>query len=172
MHALDDLFRQHGAMVFRRAHRLLGNRADAEEAVQEVFVRALRSGDDPRAMASPTAWLYRITTNYCLNWIRDRVRRRELWEEHVTAAPADEAAEGSCPAELALLRRLLARADEAQAKAAVYVFLDGMSYSEAAPLLGVSRRTVGNLVERFQTWARAEVGAAAAGRAAADGGRR
>lgn len=156
MHDLDDLFRRHGAMVYRRAVRLLGNRADAEDATQEVFVRALRSGRDAETLGSVTAWLYRITTNYCLNWIRDRVRRRELFELHGTGV-GSENPERPPPADLVTLHWLLANADEALAQAAVYVYLDGMSYSEAAPLLGVSKRTVGNLVERFHAWARARV---------------
>ena len=48
---------------------------------------------------------------------------------------------------------LLAEADEKQAQAAVYVYLDGMSHEEAAELLGVSKRTVGNLIDRFVAWA-------------------
>jgi RNA polymerase sigma-70 factor (ECF subfamily) len=39
----------------------------------------------------------------------------------------------------------------------VYVFLDGMSHEEAAELLGVSKRTVGNLLERFQAWAQEQL---------------
>jgi RNA polymerase sigma-70 factor, ECF subfamily len=158
MHDLDELFRAHGAMVYRRALRLLGNRADAEEATQEVFVRALRSKTDADGLLSVTGWLYRITTHYCLNWIRDHARRRELLAYH-GAGLAEEAPERPSPADLATLRWLLASADEAQARAAVYVYLDGMSYAEAAPLLGVSKRTVGNLVARFETWARARVAA-------------
>ena len=52
------------------------------------------------------------------------------------------------------MRTLLQEADEEQAKAAVYVYIDGMSQNEAADLLGVSRRTVGNLLDRFNGWAR------------------
>jgi RNA polymerase sigma-70 factor (ECF subfamily) len=51
------------------------------------------------------------------------------------------------------LRRLLAEADEQQARAAIYVYLDGMSHEEAAAVLGVSKRTVGNLIDRFLAWA-------------------
>ena len=65
------------------------------------------------------------------------------------------------PEDLVLIRRLLAAADERQAAAAVYVFLDGMSHEEAAAVLGVSKRTVGNLIERFQAWASTQVGSEA-----------
>jgi RNA polymerase sigma-70 factor (ECF subfamily) len=152
------LFDQHGPRVYRRALRLLGNPADAEEATQEIFIRAFRSAEGFRHQSQLTTWLYQITTHYCLNLIRDRTRRTELHEEHV--APMADDTDRSAPAnpdDLVLLRRLLSAADERQAAAAVYVFLDGMSHEEAAEVLGVSKRTVGNLLERFQAWAGAQV---------------
>jgi RNA polymerase sigma-70 factor (ECF subfamily) len=148
------LFQQHGHLVYRRALRILGSRADAEEATQEVFIRVMRGLDRFQGRSQVTTWLYHVTTNYCLNLLRDRARRRELMEEHA-AEPADEIP--SSPEWLAL-RRLLARADELQARAAIYVFVDGMSHEEAAELLSVSRRTVGNLLDRFVTWARQQPG--------------
>ena len=62
-------------------------------------------------------------------------------------------ASASHQVDMTTLQQLLREADSRQAEAAVYVHIDGMSYSEAAVLLGVSKRTVGNLIERFNTWA-------------------
>jgi RNA polymerase sigma-70 factor, ECF subfamily len=148
------LFDQHGPRVYRRALRLLGNPADAEEATQEIFIRALGAAQGFRQQSQMTTWLYQITTNYCLNLIRDRSRRAELHEEHVAPMVDDASrADPARPEDLVLIRGLLAAADERQAAAAVYVFVDGMSHEEAASVLGVSKRTVGNLLERFQAWA-------------------
>ncbi len=155
---LDTLFRRYGPLVYRRALQILGRPAAAEEAVQEVFIRAMKARDrfDPRA--KPSTWLYRITTNYCLNQIRDAGRRRELLDERkAEVTPASIARD---PARLALMRQLLADADPRQAEAALAVFVDGMSHAEAAEVLGVSRRTVGNLCARFQSWARERLDAA------------
>jgi RNA polymerase sigma-70 factor, ECF subfamily len=148
--AVRDLFLKHGPMVYRRALRLLGDRHDAEEATQEVFIRALRGAESFEGRSEVTTWLYRITTHYCLNQIRDTKRRRDLLEAR---AAEDDRAEALAAPELVLLRRLLSEADEQQAKAAVYVYLDGMTHEEAAEVLGVSKRTVGNLIQRFRDWA-------------------
>lgn len=159
---LESLFRVHGPMVFRRARRILGNDADAEEAVQEVFVRAFQSSETFENRSSVTTWLYRITTHWCLNRIRDRRRRDELWS--VKVEPVEPTATASqSHAESMALRRVLAEADEREAKAAICVFIDGMSQDEAAEVLGVSRRTVGNLLERFSKFARARLAEPAAG---------
>jgi RNA polymerase sigma-70 factor (ECF subfamily) len=151
---ISQLFSQHGPRVYRRALRLLGNPADAEEATQEIFIRAFNAAGEFRQQSQLTTWLYQITTNYCLNLIRDRSRRSALHDEHVAPmADGMERADPARPDDVVLLRRLLAAADERQAAAAVYVLLDGMSHEEAASVLGVSKRTVGNLLERFQAWA-------------------
>jgi RNA polymerase sigma-70 factor (ECF subfamily) len=147
---MSELFTRHGPAVYRRSLRLLGNHADAEEATQEVFIRAFRAADAFQGQSQVTTWLYRITTNYCLNQLRDRRRRRELFAEQVAPAPPGGP---PSPGDVVLLRRLLSEADEEQARAAIYVHLDGMTHEEVADLLGVSRRTVGNLLARFHEWA-------------------
>ena len=147
---VGELFRQHGPMVYRRALRLLGRREDADEATQEVFIRVMRGASSFEGRSGVTTWLYQITTHYCLNLLRDRARRRQLLQDNMLGG---EGKDGVAAGELILLRRLLAEADEQQARAAVYVYLDGMSHEEAAALLGVSKRTVGNLIERFLAWA-------------------
>ena len=84
---LESLFRQHGADVFRRARYLLGNDEDAKEATQEVFLRVMRTTRAFAGESSVGTWLYRITTNHCLNTLRDKRRRRELWQEFVVGEP-------------------------------------------------------------------------------------
>jgi len=144
------LFRLHGPMVYRRALRLLGRKEDAEEATQEVFIRVMRSVHEFEGRSSVTTWLYQVTTNYCLNQLRDHSRRKQLFAENIVLEEGQSASES----DLLHLRRLLSEADEQQARAAVYVYLDGMSHEEAAELLGVSKRTVGNFIDRFLAWAR------------------
>ena len=143
--AARELFQQYGPMVYRRALRLLSNHHDAEEALQEVFVRALKNPKGFEQRAEVSSWLYRITTNYCLNVIRNRQRRQELWEEH-GSVPTEL---GARARQLVLARQVLAQVDERCGEAAIAVYVDGMSHHEAAAVLGVSRRTVGNLLARF-----------------------
>ena len=142
-------------MVYRRALVLLGDPHEAEDATQEVFVRALTSADKFRAESSVSTWLYRITTNYCLNQVRNRTTRRRLLETHARDPALGES--HAEPANMIAIRRLLAEADERQARAAVYVYVDGMRREEVAELLGCSVRTVGNLLDRFAQWARGEL---------------
>lgn len=152
---LSRLFQTYSPLVLRRARRLLGSDADAEEAVQDVFLRAMRHPDVLQDEHDLVGWFYRITTNHCLNRIRDAKRRRELFREHIqpTARDRDDAE----PDEMMTMRWLLANADEQQARCAAYVYLDELTYDQVAGLMGVSKRTISNLMDRFKAWARAEL---------------
>lgn len=145
---IAELFRLHGHMVFRRALRLTGNRADAEEAVQEVFALAIRARIDALP-DNPIAWLYTITTRYCLNRLRDSKRRRELLDMRIEEGWGLPAGRASA-SDLVQLRGVMARADRTQMEAATYVFVDGMTHREAAEVMGVSKSTVTNLIERLR----------------------
>src|SRR6476469_4976100 len=71
----DEVVREHGARVYRLAYRLTGDRHDAEDLTQEVFVRVFRSLADYRP-GTFEGWLHRITTNLFLDQVRRRRRIR------------------------------------------------------------------------------------------------
>ncbi len=152
---LEEAFVKYAPMILRRATSLLRQPEEAKDVMQDVFIRAMteRGGFEGRSEVS--TWLYRITTNLCLNRLRDGSRRRELEALHLT--PPDAPLDPGNPEQRILVQRLLAEADPSWSEAAVYVLIDGMSHDEAAALLGVSRRTVGNLLARFEEWARARL---------------
>ncbi|MCA9540778.1 MAG: RNA polymerase sigma factor, partial [Myxococcales bacterium] len=150
---LRHLYDAHAQQVYRRALRLLGNPADAEEAMQEVFIRAAAHLDDLQH-GFAIRWLYRTTTNYCHNLMRDRRRRRELLDERGPRPEADR----RTPDALMTLRDLLARADEKEAQAVIYVYIDQLPQSEAADLMGISVRSLAYLLASFRTWAATQVG--------------
>ncbi len=70
----DDL-EQHRRELTGYCYRMLGSAFEAEDAVQEVMLRALRSGDSFAGRSSLRSWLYRIATNICLDMLRGRKRR-------------------------------------------------------------------------------------------------
>jgi RNA polymerase sigma-70 factor (ECF subfamily) len=70
-------------MVYRRALFLLGNHADAEDATQEVFLKALTNAEYFEHRSQVHTWLSRITTNHCLNYIRNQSRQANLRERNL-----------------------------------------------------------------------------------------
>lgn len=73
--ALDDPLRQHRRELHVHCYRMLASFEEAEDAVQEVAIRAWRADDRLGAEDNVRAWLYRIATNVCLDAIRARRRR-------------------------------------------------------------------------------------------------
>ena len=74
------LVEQHSRAIFRLAFRITGNEEDAEDVVQETFLRAYRQLDKYEARSSFSTWLYRIASNYSLDLIRMRKRHEDRRE--------------------------------------------------------------------------------------------
>jgi RNA polymerase sigma-70 factor, ECF subfamily len=74
---VDVLYRRYAPMVLRRCRDILRNEDAAADAMQETFVRVLRSRDSLRA-DYPSSLLYRIATNVCLNVVRSARRKPEM----------------------------------------------------------------------------------------------
>lgn len=75
LRAFEVLVAQYKQRVFALAYRLMGNRQDAEDQTQEVFIKIyhrIKDLDDPRTL---TSWVYRITTNTCLDALKKQRRR-------------------------------------------------------------------------------------------------
>ena len=73
--AFRDLVEKHGRMVFRVAYRMTGNESDAEDVVQETFLRAYRNLDRYDSRASFATWIFRIAANCSIDVLRARKRR-------------------------------------------------------------------------------------------------
>jgi len=73
--AFQALVERHGRGIFRVAHRLTGNTQDAEDVVQETFLRAYRQLGRFEARSNFSTWLHRIAVNCSIDLIRSRPRR-------------------------------------------------------------------------------------------------
>lgn len=158
---VEALFRTYGPLVRRRARSILGNEAEADDATQEVFLKVLASLDAFRGESQPSTWLYRITTNLCLNRIRDNKRHKGRLEELTVSRQASLDSERPAapgPEGRLALAALLQRLPAELAEVAVYYHVDGMEQEEISRLIGVARRTVGYRLERFREEARKHLG--------------
>jgi RNA polymerase sigma-70 factor (ECF subfamily) len=143
--ALEELFRRHRAAAYRVAYRRLGQDADALDAVQEGFIKALRHLGDLRRGRSFKTWLLRIIMNVSIDLKRQRERRGALgldesWSEK---QENDEASKGLEGAELRhLLQEALSVLPEAQRQTFVLHAEAELAYREVADILGIPLGTV------------------------------
>jgi RNA polymerase sigma-70 factor, ECF subfamily len=148
---LEELFLRHRALAYRVAHRLLGHEADALDAVQEGFVKALTHLPSFAGRSSFKTWLLRVVSNAALDLGRQRGRRETLSFDAFKFADREglqpsEVADPSGNLERADLRRLIDRAlaelPEAQRRTFVLHAEAELSYREVAEVLGISIGTV------------------------------
>jgi len=84
--AFRRLVDRHSRAVYRLAHRMTGNAQDAEEVVQETFLKVYRRIEQFESRSQFGSWLHRIAANCALDVLRSRARRAEL----PMAAPGDD----------------------------------------------------------------------------------
>src|SRR5687767_15954044 len=80
---------EHRSALTGHCYRMLGSAVDADDAVQETMVRALRSLERFDGRSSLRTWLYRIATNVCLDALSDRKRRVRPIDEGAVGTPDD-----------------------------------------------------------------------------------
>jgi RNA polymerase sigma-70 factor (ECF subfamily) len=131
----------------RYALHMLGNREDAEEALQDGFVRAYRSLARCREPQRFGAWLFRIVVNRCRT-----VRRRRRIEDRVSLLPDDLPAGGSDVSEAVGWReeigRALARLRPHYREAFLLRYVEGMEYEEISRLTGAKEPAIRMRVKR------------------------
>ncbi len=142
------LYDRHGGMVYRRVRRFYSTE-EAEEVVQEVFLRLMSTSSTFRGESAVTTWLYQVTTRHCLNRLRNARRRRELLDHHGAPSWGQPIAPARQEARV-FLDQVWATLDEEQLLIGTYHFVDGMSHAAIAELMGVSRRTVGNRLQALR----------------------
>ena len=131
---------------FRRvAYRLLGDRHDLDDVLQEAYAKAFAALPRFRGDSTLRTWLYRIVYTTCLDQLkRRRLEPTSLRPELVEAAPdpADLVATRS------VLAEALARLAPVERAAVLLVDAEGLSYDEAAAVVGVAPGTIASRLSR------------------------
>jgi RNA polymerase sigma factor (sigma-70 family) len=142
---LERLYAKHAGEVRRYVQMVLRNRNDAEDVVQQTFLKALRALQQGVRPEKPRPWLVAIAHNECRMLFR-RAARRPVEVELDTAGELVAGANDSVSAEA--IREALGQLAPNQRAALVMRELDDRSYAEIAELLGVSDSAVETLLFR------------------------
>jgi RNA polymerase sigma-70 factor (ECF subfamily) len=136
--AFEAIYRTFGERMKSIALHHLGNVADAEDAVQEAFLKVHRAASTYSGQAAFSTWLYRVLVNTCYDVLRRRKRRREealIEEEGVVF---EWKADTVDDAKRLTLRKLLADLPEQKRTVFTLFEIEGMSHAEIASILGIS----------------------------------
>jgi RNA polymerase sigma factor (sigma-70 family) len=141
-----SLYAKYGFFLLRRCRIILRDETLADDALQEAFVRVMRSGGAVREADEPLRWLYRVVDHCCFDVLRKRRRSVET--------QSDEEGESAHPGVAIEVRdavlRLIETLSEEELRIALCLFVDGMSQGEIAEEVGVSRVTVNKKVQALR----------------------
>jgi RNA polymerase sigma-70 factor (ECF subfamily) len=125
----------------------LGDRSDADDLTQEVYLRALPALAQFRGEASARTWLLQIARHVCADHVRRSTRRRALVERVTQRTPVEDLVEAPRTGELDLDEAIRALAPERR-EAFVLTQVTGLSYAEAAEVCEVPVGTIRSRVAR------------------------
>ncbi|HSH02236.1 MAG TPA: sigma-70 family RNA polymerase sigma factor [Anaerolineae bacterium] len=148
--SFETLFERHYERVYGLLFRLLGNRVEAEDITQEVFLKLYQQPLSGRDEDNLSAWLYRVATNMGYNAIRSRKRR---WQRNTVLVPEEKDSSNdpmrlvAQQEQVALVRRVLARLPQRQGQMLLLRQM-GLSYAELAKVCDVAPGSIGTLLRR------------------------
>jgi RNA polymerase sigma-70 factor (ECF subfamily) len=158
--AFETLVGRHRRHVLNLIHRSLGDRGQAEDVAQEVFLRVWRAAGDYSPKAKFTTWVYRIAVNLCLDVLKAaRHQHSFIHPAGLTKCPAGETrtvGDGALSPEELLIDaeetgRIFAALQDLPANQRLAVVLkkfDGLAYEEISRILGCSVPAVESLLVR------------------------
>src|SRR5277367_4155042 len=140
LRAYERLFAMQGARMKNLARNLLGNPLDAEDAVQDTFMKVQRSIASFRGQSSFVTWTFRILVNTCHDARRKRTRKKEVANEDDLGEPLhpEPRAPSTHPALRLALERALAELTRHQRDVFLLYEVEGFHHSEIAAMLEIT----------------------------------
>ena len=143
--AFEELYRAHSGRLFSLAVRMLGNPADAEDQLQEIFLSAHRKLESFRGESALGTWLYRLGMNQILDHVRSRAARTGQLTDGLEDASLLADGGGHRLADRAIdridLERALAELPEGCRAAFVLHDVEGLEHKEVSEVLGIAEGT-------------------------------
>ncbi|MBI5282080.1 MAG: sigma-70 family RNA polymerase sigma factor [Candidatus Solibacter usitatus] len=151
--AFTDLYQRYSETVYRAALRVTGNPADAEDAMQTVFMRVLNQGGRLDPVAVPERYFRRAAANAGLDILRRRVSKAESQLDDALPHATSE----SSPLLKQRLRQALASLEARDAEIFVLRYVEGLSNGEIAGLCGVEKARIAVRLHRIRQELKAEL---------------
>jgi len=140
--AFGELLERHYGRILGLSHRLLGNRAEAEDLAQDVCIGLARKIRSFRGEAKFTTWLYRVVLNAGRDAMRRRASRGAVQRDFVEVDALRKAGDAARAAEVEWLRAALGCLKDDLRETAILVLDQELTHAQAGEVLGISENTV------------------------------
>lgn len=134
----ERIYREHGEKMKSIAYNHLGNVSDAEDAVQETFLKIHRAAATYAGEAAFSTWIYRILVNTCYDVLRKRKRRPQESPMDDSPAVAVRAAATVDVTRRMALRKMIDSLSEQRRSVFTLFEMEGLSHAEIGEILGIS----------------------------------
>lgn len=141
-----EFYQLYSESVYRTALRVTGNQADAEDVLQNVFLRFLNRRVTLDPSRSPKAYMRRVATNASI----DLLRRKAVKQETDLDEGMHKSMARSSPFLKEMLRRALAKLPPEDAELFVLCYLEGYTYEELTDQFGIVRGTIASRLHRIR----------------------
>ena len=138
----EEIFREHHQLIYRTAYSVTGNRQDAEDVLQTIFVRLLKRELPPDLWNNPKAYLYRAAVNVSLSVLRTRSRQRLAGDVEDLEIPTETSDSGPDDEIQRNLIDAMAQLSPQAVEMLILRYEHNYSDAEIAKMLGKSRGTV------------------------------
>ncbi len=151
--AFKEIYDRHATRLYNLACRMMGSTAEAEDAVQDIFLQAFRKLSSYKGESALGTWLYRLAMNLCL----DKVRGKQGKMDRATVALDDERGEAVRPApgrqldsviERLDLERAISQLPDSYRAAFLLHDVEGFEHHEVGEMLGIAEGTSKSLVHK------------------------
>src|SRR5436190_5297460 len=147
-----ELFRDHGPALLRFCRSLTGGSTDAEDIVQDTFIKLLQHLEAQGDASNLRAWLFQVAANAC----RDRARRGTKWvpwKAELDARIAEPAGDPPDDAPRRRLARAALHALPARDRLLITLRAEGLSYRDISAASGIAEASIGRLLARaIERW--------------------
>jgi RNA polymerase sigma-70 factor (ECF subfamily) len=151
--AFEAIYKETSSFVYNVAFRVVGNKEDAQEVVQEVFLTVHQKLKEFRFQSSFKTWIYRVTANQAINMAKKTSKTKNKTFEydeqvHPVAVAADVEAKIEKEHQEGLIEELLNSINPDQRACVVLRNIEGLSYEEIATTLKLNINTVRTRLKR------------------------
>jgi len=145
-----QLFNEYKSMVLQVCTGFLeGNKALASDLLQEVFINTWVALPNFKGESSPKTWIYRITVNTCLTYLRKQKGKRQLNVQGLPEQVADVIADTSVPKDYNQLYHAIGQLESTD-RLIIMMVLDEMEYAEISIVMGISEGTLRVKIHRIK----------------------
>jgi len=144
LNTFEEIYTENYKTMFRVARRMVGDKEDASDIIQEIFIDFFNKTNNGNTISYPKSWLYRATINKCIDNKRTKKHFQDI--ESVSGFKCESETEENQETKNAI--SLAISKLKTQEKVLINVYSEGLSYKEIAEVTGINFSSVGKMLSR------------------------